>query len=149
VAIRSKRSEMGTGLGVPGPAGVVPACPAMVRRGRPASPSLHQVPWTALVPWLPGLAVFRAHVSPGWRCPEVFACVCAVGDVAAIAPMLREDCLPPIQRSFAIPLVPPSLSSPRFGRWIDPAGPRALPAGALVTRWTPRGVFGAALIRDF
>ena len=51
--------------------------------------------------------------------------------------MLRSDCLTPIRRSFAFPLVPPYLSSPRFDGWIDPAGRRAFPGGALVTRWTP------------
>jgi hypothetical protein len=73
----------------------------------------------------------------------------AVRSVAAIATLLREDCLTPIPSAFAFPLVPPYLSPPRFARWIDPAGRRAFPGGALITRWTPRGVFGSALCRDF
>src|SRR6266566_4679051 len=83
VAIRSCRSGMGLGLGVPCP------CPAVVRRRRPASPSLHQVPWTEVVPWLPGLAASRVHVSPGWRGPAAFTCTCVVEDCETIATMLR------------------------------------------------------------
>ena len=71
-----------------------------------------------------------------------------VEDLETIATMLRYDCLPPIRRSFTIPLVPPYLSSPHFARWIDPAGRQAFPGGALVTRWTPHGGLSSALLRD-
>lgn len=101
-----------------------------------------------MVPWLPGLAASRAHVSPGWRGPEAFPGACAVGDGAAIAPLLREDCLTPIRSAFAFPRVPPSLSSPRCDGWSDPAGRRACPGGALIARWTPGGGCSSALLRD-
>ena len=71
-----------------------------------------------------------------------------VGDGGTtIAPMRRYDCLPPLRRSCAFPRVPPSLSSPRFAGWSDPAGRRAFPVGALVPRWTPPGVFPSVLCR--
>ena len=142
VAIRSRRRGTGAGRGVSGPS------PAWVRRGRPASPSLHQVPWTALVPWRADPSASRAHGSPGWWCPEASSGACAVEHVDAIAPMRHEDGLTPLRSAFAFPRVPPSLSSPRCARWIDPAGRRALPGGAVVPRGAPRGGFGAALLRD-
>jgi hypothetical protein len=53
-----------------------------------------------------------------------------MGIVDAIAPMRRSDCLPPLHSAFAFPLVPLSLSAPRFDGGIGPAGRRAFP-GAL------------------
>jgi hypothetical protein len=78
----------------------------------------------------------------------VFAGAFVGEDLEAIATLLREDCLTPIQSSVAFPLVPPYLSSPHVDGWIGPAGRRAFPGGALVTRWTPRRALGSALLRD-
>ena len=102
-----------------------------------------------MVPWLPGLAASPMLVSPGWRGPEACTGTFVMEDFDTIATMLRYDCLTPLRRSSAIPLVPPYLSSPRFDGWIDLAGPRAFPGGAVVTRWTPHGGCTAILIRDF
>ncbi len=68
--------------------------------------------------------------------------------MGAIATMIRYDCLTPVRSSFAFPLVPPYLSSPRFAGGIDPAGRRAFPGGALIARWTPHGGCSSVLIRD-
>jgi hypothetical protein len=123
--------------------------PALARRGRPASPALHQGPRTAVVPWRTDTAVCHAHGGAGRRCPAGVAVARAREDWGASALRLRADCLTPVRSAFAFPLVPPSLSSPRCDGESDPAGPRALPRGALFARWTPRRAPGAALLRDF
>lgn len=129
VAIRARRGERGLGLGGPRPTGVSSAWPALVRRGRPASPALPQGPRTAVGPWLPGLAASRAALSFGWRCPGAWAFAPVLGRRVPRATLIREDCLTPFRRSCAFPLVPPYLSSPPVG-WMDrPGGAAGLAGG--------------------
>ncbi len=50
--------------------------------------------------------------------------------MGAIATLIREDCLTPVRSSFAFPLVPPYLSSPRFVKMDRPDGAAGLSRGS-------------------
>ncbi len=51
--------------------------------------------------------------------------------MGAIATMIRSDCLTPVRSSFAFPLVPPYLSSPRFVQMERPGGAAGLSKGSV------------------